>query len=361
VRAFDQRRNSSPFCTAVLIAVLAALHPAVARAQAGTHDAIERYLKTAADSGFSGVVLVAHGGRVILHAAYGATATARDTANAFWLASNTKQFTAAAILALSEDGKLRVGDRITRFIDDVPADKRSITLHQLLTHSAGFGDCEATAGIAQRARAVRALMACPLAYAPGQGYTYNSADYSLLAAIVEIVSKQPFESYVRTRLVQRAGMRQTGFWGDDDTSRLAHYDAPEVRGVWEHGRTIPNWRFRGGSGMYSTAADLYRWLRALQAGTVLTASDAALLWAPHQLVRHEATTAIYYGYGLGVEIAADGSRFVRHFGADFTQISSAEMILPAGDIIIVLSNAASDTRASWSARVSGRLRDLLER
>jgi CubicO group peptidase (beta-lactamase class C family) len=133
-------------------------------------------------------------------------------ASAFHVASMTKGFTAAAILRLQEEGKLGVRDSVARFFPDAPPDKRAITIHQLLTHTAGFPRAWAGADVADRDAAARAILARPLDRAPGTGFGYVDDDYELLAAIVEVASGTTWERYVERELLRPAGLAHTGFW-----------------------------------------------------------------------------------------------------------------------------------------------------
>src|SRR5262245_61450216 len=109
----------------------------IVRTPAG--ERVDAYLRTLEERGFSGVALVAVKGDVVLEKAYGLadrkTRTPFTVDTVFDIGSVTKQFTAAAILALEADGRLATTDTLGKYFPDAPADKRAITLHQVLTHS----------------------------------------------------------------------------------------------------------------------------------------------------------------------------------------------------------------------------------
>ncbi len=147
------------------------------------------------------------------------------TDSVYDLGSITKQFTAAAILTLEMQGKLAVTDLASKYLDGVPADKSAITLHHLLTHSSGLESDFSPSDydpVGREEYVGRALQST-LLFAPGGGYEYSNAGYSLLAAIVEKVSGQPYEIYLTERVLKPAGMRETGYklptWVPD---RVAH-------------------------------------------------------------------------------------------------------------------------------------------
>ena len=137
------------------------------------------YLERMADRGFSGAVLVGRSGKVILSKGYGSLGPrgGRVTADTvFDLASVTKPLTAAAIVKLEMQGRLRTGDPISKYLAGVPKDKDRITVHHLLTHTAGVannfgGDYD----VAPRDETVHKILAAPLESAPGERYAYSNA------------------------------------------------------------------------------------------------------------------------------------------------------------------------------------------
>jgi CubicO group peptidase (beta-lactamase class C family) len=160
--------------------------------------------------GFAGVVLVARGREPFLAEGFGLADRERgirwSPATVSTVGSITKQFTAAAVLLLVEDGRLSLDDALPKHFDDVPADKRGITIHHLLTHSSGITDLPGVGDwdpIGREDFARRALGA-PLAFGPGQGYEHSNAGYSLLGAVIEKLSGLPYERF------EAAGVRAGG-------------------------------------------------------------------------------------------------------------------------------------------------------
>ena len=190
--------------------------------------------------------------------------------------SMTKQFTAAAILKLQMMGRLRVTDRIGRFLDGVPRDKREITIHQLLTHTAGLvealgDDYEHTS----RAAMVSEALAADLRWPPGTRYRYSNVGYSLLAAIVEVASGDGYEEFLARHLFEPAGMTSTGYvlpdWEPADVA-VEYDDRGRSQGrPFEHPWAAdgPYWNLRGNGGLLSTARDMFRWHRVLEGDEVL--------------------------------------------------------------------------------------------
>src|SRR5438105_9255966 len=192
------------------LAVLGGLRPDGQQDCALDVAAIDRWLRHEADTaGFSGVVLIDRAGRLVLDRSYGRV----GREDAFWLASTTKQFTAAAILRLVDEGKLAVSDSLYHFFRWAPRRARAITIEQLLTHTSGIAATGTANGIGDREAAARAILSEPLQHAPGTAYHYEDEDYNLLAAIVEIAAGMSFEAFVERALLIPAGLAHTGFCG----------------------------------------------------------------------------------------------------------------------------------------------------
>ena len=231
-------------------------------------------VRAAALEGFSGVVRVEQNGKVILEKGYGlADRAARipfDARTVVQIGSNTKDFTAVAILQLAERGRLTLDDPITRFFPDAPADKRAITVHHLLEHEAGFplglgGDFERRS----RDELVTEAMRFKLLFEPGSKRSYSNTGYSLLAAIIEQMSGTSYDEYVRTNILNPIGLTDTGFHLPRfDDRRLAHgyRSGGEDAGTMlsrGHASDGPWWNLRGNGGMLSTVGDMSRFYKAL--------------------------------------------------------------------------------------------------
>lgn len=239
-------------------------------------DAVAR---SAAEDGFHGVVLVAKNGEEVLAKGYGLADRARGLAFApdtpVQIGSNVKDLTKIAIFQLVEAGRLQLASPLSTWFPDAPADKRGITVDQLLEHRAGlplgFGRDEEEVSLDTF---LARLFAAPLEAPPGTGERYSNAGYSLLAAIVERVSGQSFDHYVQRAILQPAGMPATGLLLPGfDPARLAHgYTAGEDRGTMLDLPRLADghgWNLRGNGGYVSTVRDMMRLYRALAGPTLL--------------------------------------------------------------------------------------------
>ena len=307
------------------------------------------------------VLSVQAGDREILSVRGGFRALGRgfDADTLFDIGSLTKQFTAAAILVLSDRGQLSLDDTLADHFEGVRADKAGITIHQLLSHASGLSDD--TGGFqghdadpfVSEADFMAALLASPMTSPPGTRHEYTNAGYSLLASIIERVSGQDYEAFLREALFEPAGMANTGYrlmdWDETRAARGYDYRQPDPdradRGWfflerWR--REAVTWHLRGNGGLHSTMADLERWHRALQDGHILSARSQALFEAPHIPSGIEnAPGFTHYGYGWAVGTSPSGTRVLSHNGGNAIFFASIHRY-PEEDILVLhLTNEAS--------------------
>ena len=339
--------------------------PFVILSEAGTRSArpldekaLDRWLKHLADSaGFSGVVLVERSGKVILDRAYQPTGKPKiTTQSAFWLASTTKQFTAAAVLKLVDQGKLAVSDSLYHFFRRLPREARAITVEQLLIHTSGIAASSAAAGLEDREAAVQAMLDEPLRRPPGDSYHYEDEDYTVLAAIVEVVAGMPFESFIERALLIPAGLTRSGTCGRlaPNLAIAPSAGAPTVARPCQGGITPMDWADRGATGLVGTASDLLKWTHALRGGKVVSRQAAQDLERGKIRVRREGNADVYYSFGARIYMQGNRRREVWLSGYDVrVGHSSTVRILDSGLTIVVLSNAGLDAQGSpWASTVA---------
>ena len=310
---------------------------------------LDAWLAERAKAGFSGVVLAARDGRLVLAKGYGLAdreaGTPFRTDTVISVGSVTKQFTAAAIVKLETDGKLSVKDPIAKYYADAPADKRDITLHQLLTHTAGLesdfaGDYDAV----DRDAYVGRILASKLRGKPGTDYHYANSGYSLLAAVVEKASGKPYETYLRETLFLPAGMKETGY-------KQPAWPAPRVAvgyaGKDRWGTILerkwlpdgPGWALRGNGGIHTTLTDLLRWERVLEGegGLLSEAARKKLFtaWTP------EGPNAdSFYGYGWAIFTTPRDGRLIAHDGGNRIFSFDYRRYLEDGLLVFTFANTA---------------------
>jgi CubicO group peptidase (beta-lactamase class C family) len=342
------------FAVLIALAVSPSPRPAAAsdtdKEKAAISDT-RTYFKRLEKLGFAGVVLVAKGGAPLFAEGFGLADRERGLrwtpATVSCAGSITKQFTGAAILKIEEDKKLSVTDPITLYFKDVPADKAKITLHQLLSHSSGLDDPQGIDDYdpVPLAEYVRRVLAQPLLFAPGTGYTYSNANFSLLGAIIEKLSGMSYEAFVRERLFLPNGMYETGYilpqWGD---GRMAQgYDNAGKLWGTVLGRPMaadgPHWALRANGGIHSTVYDMLRWSQALLGGRVLSPESMKKLWAPH--VSEGGDT--FYGYGWSIAKAPDGMKIVTHNGGNGIFFADFAIVPDAGLVVFLMTNVIAES------------------
>jgi len=296
-------------------------------------------VSTAEAVGFSGQVLVAVGGQPVLHKAYGfadgAGRRPMELNTPIGIASMSKQFTAAMVLELEAQGLLSLDDSLPTFFEDVPEEKRGITLRQLVAHTSGLRsryseDFEP----ATRELLIRGILDTPASFTPGERWRYSAAGYNLLAAVVERVADRPYEEAVLRTLMEPAAMRSTGFLsalpaGGPEVSHV--YMAWDDRGSpanWPR-----NWRNLGAGDMVSTAADLFRWELALRRGSVLSEAARNLMFEPLAAIGDGNS----YGFGLFLASGPDGSRVIEHGGDAALGFNGSFFRYPDTDVVIVIT------------------------
>jgi CubicO group peptidase (beta-lactamase class C family) len=311
---------------------------------------LDRYLT---DSGYVGVALVAKDGQIALMKGYGLADRDKNVPYAadtlVSVGSITKQFTAAAILKLEQEGKLSVEDSVGKYFKDAPEDKRAITLHQLLTHTSGLesdfaGDYEPVG----RDEYVGRILGSKLRAKPGAEHAYANSNYSLLAAIVEIASGQPYERYLQDHLFAPAHMSETGY-------RIPKWESRRVPVGYKDGKRWgtmlekpwaadgPYWALRGNGGIESTLSDLWTWSRALDTDAVLSAAERKKLFTPY--VKEGPNGGSQYAYGWSISTTPWNTKLIAHDGGN--GVFSADFRRYVDDRIVVITGTGDSTVKAW--------------
>jgi len=296
---------------------------------------LDTYLTRIVPFGFSGALLVAKDGEIILNKGYGMAVESEEIQNTaetvFSTGSLTKQFTAAAIMKLEMLGKLKTEDRIDRYFDCIPEDKKEITLHHLLTHSAGLpGASGRDFAEAARDETVKKILDTPLAFAPGDRFSYSNCGYSLLAAIVEIVSSQSYERFLNEKLFKPSGMDFTGYripqW---EKKVIAHWYAQGKDNLTPLSKPYPQWNLLGNGGILSTTEDMYKWHLALKGNSILSVEAKKKMFTPY---------LNDYGYGWDV-METDRGLLIKHDGGSSLGIGAEfRRYLDAGIVFVLFGN-----------------------
>lgn len=238
---------------------------------------IDKIANRCADMGVSGAILAARDGKVLVACGIG-SADLEDvrpnTANTmFELASATKQFTASAILRLSEQGLLKLDDSISLHLPNVPDSCREITIRHLLQHRSGIPGTNSRGRGDDINAVVPVFLSGGPRHEPGTHWEYWNQGYALVSAIVEHASQRSYTDYCKEELFEKAGMRHSCFTGDvtpvDCDVAIGWSSRGQPRSALEHPYGSYGYQYRGMGGAVSNVWDLWKWDRALRGNDVL--------------------------------------------------------------------------------------------
>jgi CubicO group peptidase (beta-lactamase class C family) len=318
---------------------------------------LDQYLEARERLGqFSGSVIVASHGRVLLRKGYGFADLehrARNTATtSYEIASLTKAFTAYAVLLLADDGKLRLDHSITEYLPGAPAAWKDVTVDQVIHHTSGIWDYESALDLGSPAftermkqpgtgrSLVEDAKSKPLDFPPGSKFHYSNTGYLILGAIIEHVSGMSYEAFLRSRVFGPLGLSHTRHIARDKpvagAAKGYTHSAPLDSSVLGFPLTshwlqpTPVARLdapHADGGLRSTVDDLFRWTRALDDSGPIPAERRARLAGSEE------------GYAYGW---IRGTRFDRlrlfHTGVLPGFVSEIDRYPESGTTIIVLSN-----------------------
>jgi CubicO group peptidase (beta-lactamase class C family) len=358
--------SSHRSCPAVgLVVALLAASPAVGRGQPrssgeATAERAAAYMEARVRvGGFSGAVLVAVDGRPVLRDAYGLAnhegRLPNTTATKFRLGSLTKPFAAVAVLRLQERGALQVADPVGRYLRDWPEAWQAVTLHNLLTHTAGLPRLTTQAlqdvsalsrSAATPFREIADLMRPgeelqPLDFQPGSEFAYSNVGYIALGMVVEKVSGKGLCEFLAQEIFRPLAMKDTAC---DDPGAIVEQRAGgyvRVEGALNNAPWV-DVRLTGAAGaLHSTVDDLLAFDRALATGRLLSPASQRLLWAPGK-----------EGYACGWWVQTRYGRRVRWHGGNLPGFVAHLASFPDERLsVIVLSNV-------WSPADRGQVRAM---
>lgn len=289
----------------LLIYLLFAIATASASFAQDNVQKIDDLLKTYVEYGqFNGTVLVAEKGKIIYKKGFGMADMEWEIPNQadtkFRIGSVTKQFTAALIMQLVEEGKIKLDGKLTDYLTDYRKDTGDkVAIHQLLNHTSGIPSYTGLPGFfANESRNpktvddfVKKFASGDLEFDPGSKFAYNNSGYYLLGAIVEKVSGKTYEAVLKERILDVLDMNNTGY--DNHAPLLkkrarGYQKTPE--GYVNAAYVDMGLPFAAGS-MYSTVDDLYKWDQSLYEDKILSAESKKLMFTPG---------LENYGYGFAV-------------------------------------------------------------
>ena len=322
------RLTDGPFRVALLATAIAVLtHASSAQAPDRFQQVVQPYVDAQM---FMGSALVAKNGKVIFSKSYGMADLEWNVPNSsttrFNIASMTKQFTAASVLLLEERGKLKTDDLVKKYLTDAPPSWDKITIYHLLTHTSGISDdaVKYEPGTPDKLT----FHDVPLNFQPGEQWAYSNLGYMVLGYLIERISGQTYEQFVRQNIFKPLGMNDSGLMSFVTViPRLASGYWPGSDGIENAERWDPRIGFSAGS-LYSTTEDLLRWEEGLFGGKLLKPASLRKM-----------TTPFKSDYACGLHVnRANGHLLIEHDGNNIGFNADMAYYPEAKIAVIVLAN-----------------------
>lgn len=333
-------------------------------------ETIDQYLSIRTEMGrFSGAVLVAKEGKILLRKGYGYAEVEKQLPftpeTQIEIASISKMFTAMAALKLRAQDKLRLEDSICKYLTDCPEAWTPITVQQLMRHTAGIPDYEEKLELGSdkylafmtqpdtSARIVENARKLPLDFKPGEKFSYSNTGYIVLSYVVQKAAGMPFAEFVSKQLLQPAGMKHSGMLGTSEAPKQLANGYTHSDLGWEktlagqpltagHLKKLPPLALTPPAGdacLYSTVDDLYRWSQVMEGSSFVSAAEVEEVFTPGRG---------NYGYGWFVDNGFNRKR-MRHNGMLPGYVSDF-IRFPTEKITIILFSNLDTTPLSRIAR-----------
>lgn len=346
-----------------LVLAVPALAAPLAADKAGQVDAIAREVLAATGAPSASVAIV-EDGELAYAQAYGqarlSPSVPATLSTRYGIASVSKQFTAAAVLLLAEDGKLSLDDTVGKYVPGL-TDGDRITLRQVLSHTAGYRDYwpqdfvfEAMRSPTTPQKILDGWAKIPLDYPPGEQWRYSNTGFVIAALVVEKVSGEPLFAFLKRRIFDPLGM--TGVTEDDSKALsppdAGHYTRYGLGPVVLADKEGPGWLF-GAAELAVSPSDLARWNQAMIRRELLKPASWAAMTTSVDL--SNGTPA---GYGLGVSVRVrDGVTTISH-GGMLSGVLTSNTVWPSEKrAVTVISNADfGDPQTAISQRIAFLLR-----
>ncbi len=272
----------------------------------------------------------------------------------FRIGSITKQFTAAAIMRLIEQGHVGLDDSMNKYLPDFPTRGHTVTIRHLLTHTSGIASYtsdesfmrDRTANELTHDQVLAEFKDDPFDFAPGEKWAYNNSGYYLFGMIVEKVSGKSYAAYVQDEFFTRLGLTRSRYDSSSDVIKNRAQGYRVIDGKVANDKPMAKSIPGGAGGLMCSAGDLVRWQMALVSGNVVSEESFAMMTTPVVLPDGKSTE---YGFGLALQTYRDHAS-IGHDGG-ITGFNSMMKYLPAEKLhIAVISNSESaGSNALWDA------------
>lgn len=325
-----------------ILFLLIVMVPAIQAENVNLDQKINDYLKPLLDEDLiSGSILIARGDRVLVSKGFGPANREYNMPctphTRYRLASVSKQFIAAAIMILQEEGKLSVRDPLSKYLPDFPNGEK-ITLHHLLNHTSGvinYSKLKDHYRVWAMPHTVQQVIDRfkdePLRFEPGARWEYSNSGYVLLTAVIEKISRMSYDKFLRQKIFNPLNMNESGV--DSHTKVIPS----RATGHYNYGGDIIqapylDMGFPNGAGaLFSSVGDMFKWHRALRDGTLLSKKSTDLMFQPGP-----------GDYGYGWFIRKKGEKTViEHPGGLNGFLSSIKYLVEDDIVVISLFNYVS--------------------
>jgi CubicO group peptidase (beta-lactamase class C family) len=308
-----------------LAALLALFHvvPSIARAQASLSQSVSEYVREEMQrQKIPGVtLLVSRGGKIVQAQGFGLANVELQVPvkpeTIFQSGSVGKQFTATAVMMLVEEGKIHLDDPLTKYFPDAPSSWNDVTVRELLSHTAGFGDYPDTFDFRKdwtEEEILKVVEGIPLAYPPGTKWEYSNLGFLTLGIVIHRVTGEFYGDFLQQRIFQPLEMKTTRIISEADIipNRAAGYRL--VKGELKNQEWVaPMVNTTADGSLYFSILDLAKWDAALYADKLLKRSSLDQMWTPAKLKNGQPNKD---GYGFGWFIGErHGHRVISHDGA----------------------------------------------
>ncbi|HJU26710.1 MAG TPA: serine hydrolase domain-containing protein, partial [Rhodanobacteraceae bacterium] len=306
-------------------------------------------------------LLVIKDGKAVVRRSYGYANLEKriraTPATNYRLASMTKQFTAAGILLLRQDGKLHLSDPIRKWLPELPPSDAGITLYDLLDHTGGLIDYESLIPASTTRQIsdddVLRMIASQhrLYFKPGSAHRYSNGGFVLLGLIIQRVSGMDLADFMRKRIFQPLGMDHTLMYEHHRGPQVPDraYGYSQIDGKWTRTDQDVTSATRGDGGIYTSIDDLAKWDAALNDNRLLNAASRKMAFTPHPPLDDPDV-----GYGFGWRISGDAGETVWHSG-ETEGFRNVIIRWPKQHVTVVILSNRNDPQPYPTALTIGKL------
>ncbi len=265
-----------------------------------------------------------------------------------------KQFTATAVMMLVEEGKIGLDDALTKYFVDAPATWKDVTVRELLSHTAGFGDYPKNFDFRKdwtEDEELKLIESIPLAYPPGTSWAYSNFGYVTLGILIHRVTGEPYGDFLQQRIFHPLGMQSTRIISEADIvpNRSSGYRL--VKGELKNQEWVsPVVNTTADGSLYFTVLDLAKWDAALYTENLLKRSSLDLMWTPVKLKNGQPNKGSY-GFGWFME-NRQGHRCIQHDGSWQGFETAIDRYVDDHLTVVALTNLADSKPGDITKRVA---------